>query len=210
MGFERHRVTVNGEVVGWVGYSSTSDTWCHSVVPTIEECSRRAPWVDCTHPPDVDGEPHAHVMAAVDHEAFGLHCELLYCPTCRAIIPPPHDGYVYLDYPAEWLAVAAARSPAPREDEDERMKTMGGDPECICKGNWRKIVAEHENLIGAQYEDEKGNAYTFFGLVHGDDDYYYGMSSKAGVSLLSCVGSIEGHGLRPRPLAAARLPRKDT
>jgi hypothetical protein len=80
------------------------------------------------------------------------------------------------------------------------------DAECICKGNWRKIVAEHESLIGAQYEDERGKTYTFFGLVHSDDDYYYGMSSKAGVRLLSCVGSIEGHGFHRQQRTQERKP----
>ena len=68
------------------------------------------------------------------------------------------------------------------------------DEGCICRVNWRGLVAEHEALIGRKFRDTRGNIYTFFGLVHGDDDYYYGMSGPAGTQLLSCVGSIEGHG----------------
>mgnify|MGYP003423079750 CR=1 FL=1 len=68
---------------------------------------------------------------------------------------------------------------------------------CICEGNWRKIVGEYEPLIGKKYKGYDGETYTFFGLVHGSDDYYYGMCNRdltKGVKLLSCVGSIEGHG----------------
>lgn len=76
------------------------------------------------------------------------------------------------------------------------------DNECICKGNWRNIVKDCEHLIGETYM-YKGTEYILFGLVHGDDDYYYGMSSTEGRNmLLSCVGSIEGYGFT--------LQRKDT
>lgn len=65
---------------------------------------------------------------------------------------------------------------------------------CICEGNWRTIISECQELIGRKFllgDDE----YVFFGVVHGADDYYYGMySGKSGIQLLSCVGSIEGHG----------------
>ena len=67
------------------------------------------------------------------------------------------------------------------------------DKECICQGNWRSIVKETEHLIGKRFRDNRGDVYTFFGLVHGDDDYYYGMNGNR-LALLSCVGSIEGHG----------------
>ena len=68
--------------------------------------------------------------------------------------------------------------------------------QCICKGNWQFIVTECEPLIGKQYKGYDGKEYVFFGLVHGGDDYYYGMWAKDGgrPMLLSCVGSIEGHG----------------
>lgn len=67
---------------------------------------------------------------------------------------------------------------------------------CICFGNWRKLVSEHESLIGKRYKGYDGKTYTFFGLVHGGDDYYYGMCNENGVKLLSCVGSIEGCGYK--------------
>jgi len=69
------------------------------------------------------------------------------------------------------------------------------DPDCICKGNWRAIVKECEPLIDTQFIDSRGDRFNFFGIVHGANDYYYGMSSSLiGMRLLSCVGSIEGHG----------------
>jgi hypothetical protein len=65
---------------------------------------------------------------------------------------------------------------------------------CICKGNWRQIVAEVQPLIGKRFGDKQGREFTFFGVVHSDDDYYYGMSGNSGMVLLSCVGDISGHG----------------
>ena len=71
--------------------------------------------------------------------------------------------------------------------------------ECICKGNWRDIVNETEHLLDKRFRDRKGDEYTFFGIVHGSDDYYYGMWRREDheMRLLSCVGSIEGHGFEP-------------
>lgn len=66
------------------------------------------------------------------------------------------------------------------------------DYACICHGNWRQIIREERERIGKIFVDEKGNEWRFFGVVHGDDDYYYGMSRKGELRLLSCVGSIEG------------------
>ncbi len=68
------------------------------------------------------------------------------------------------------------------------------DPDCICHGNWRTLVQEVDHLIDRQFKDASGRVYTFYGLVHGEDDYYYGMSSPLGGVLLSCVGSLETHG----------------
>jgi len=66
---------------------------------------------------------------------------------------------------------------------------------CICKGNWRNIVNENEHLIGRRFKDHLGRKYSFFGIVHGGDDYYYGMSriGNKGITLLSCVGDFECH-----------------
>jgi len=64
-------------------------------------------------------------------------------------------------------------------------------------GNWITLVKEYEPLTGRLYLND-GFLYKFFGLVHGDDDYYYGMSrvSDGQVRLLSCVGSPEGFGYK--------------
>lgn len=67
---------------------------------------------------------------------------------------------------------------------------------CICKGNWREIVKECEPLIDQKYIDSNGDQYAFFGVVHGGDDFYYGMFGGGKLKLLSCVGSIEGHGYK--------------
>ncbi|MFA6064197.1 MAG: hypothetical protein WC736_16530 [Gallionella sp.] len=67
------------------------------------------------------------------------------------------------------------------------------DEGCICKGNWRAIVNEYGPKIGRRFVDRHGDEYTFFGIVHSDDDYYYGMAKKDGTFLLcSCVGYLEG------------------
>jgi hypothetical protein len=67
--------------------------------------------------------------------------------------------------------------------------------ECICKGNFRQIVTECESLIGTRFKDHFGESFILFGIVWGDDDFYYGMyDSVLGIRLLSCVGSLEGHG----------------
>ena len=68
--------------------------------------------------------------------------------------------------------------------------------DCICKGTWRAIVKAAEPLIGKEFRNTAGNTYRFFGVVHGEDDYYYGMADKNSVRLLSCVGSIEDHGYK--------------
>ena len=70
---------------------------------------------------------------------------------------------------------------------------LGEDNECICNGNWRAIVKKTEHLLDKRFRDNLGEEFTFFGIVHGSDDYYYGMRGKT-MRLLSCVGSIEGHG----------------
>lgn len=106
-------------------------------------------------------------------------------------------------------------------DETKQVETKA-DPECICGGNWRALVKEFDSLIGTRFKDRLGKTWTFFGLVHTDEDYYYGMRDDSGVyRLLSCVGSLDGgHGFMaidgPRPegktsleigLASIRPPR---
>jgi hypothetical protein len=68
--------------------------------------------------------------------------------------------------------------------------------QCICKGNWQRIVKKSGPLLDETYKDSLGVEYIFCGVMHGSDDYYYSMWPKAGghMQLLSCVGSIEMHG----------------
>lgn len=63
---------------------------------------------------------------------------------------------------------------------------------CICTGNWRAIVNECSSLIDRKFRGNDGHVYTFFGVVHGSDDYYYGMHRAGQMALLSCVGSLQG------------------
>lgn len=80
---------------------------------------------------------------------------------------------------------------------------------CICKGNWRTIVGEVEHLIGKRfYSDIYKKEYIFFGIVHGSDDYYYGMRDADGkMDLLSCVGNFESWELT---LMGGEDPREET
>jgi hypothetical protein len=69
------------------------------------------------------------------------------------------------------------------------------DLPCICEGNWRLLVNEYQHLFGRQYIDDHGGTFTFFGLVHSEDDYYFGMCGPGvPLRLLSCVGHIVSHG----------------
>lgn len=72
------------------------------------------------------------------------------------------------------------------------------DPNCVCHGNWRILVKKYEKLLNTQYKDGAGKVYTFFGLVHASDDYYFGMSENSTKKrvLLSCVGDIEDFGFK--------------
>lgn len=71
---------------------------------------------------------------------------------------------------------------------------MEHDNNCICQGNWRLIVKESEPLINRLFrETDTEKLFSLFGLVHGGDDYYYGMIdiNSGQIRLLSCVGNIE-------------------
>lgn len=69
------------------------------------------------------------------------------------------------------------------------------DKECICEGNWRRIIKEHEPLHRRVFMGPHGERFSFSGVMDGMDDYYYVMwSPKYGYRMLSCVGSLEGHG----------------
>ena len=59
---------------------------------------------------------------------------------------------------------------------------------------WEILKKESELLIDEKFL-YKGNIYTFFGLVHGKDDFYYGMIDEMNKTiLLSCVVNLETHG----------------
>ena len=75
--------------------------------------------------------------------------------------------------------------------------------ECICRGNWRQIVQECEPLLNRKYRTADGKEWRFFGVVHGADDYYYGMCRSGEMQLLTCVGSIESQGFTLLPLDTA-------
>ena len=65
---------------------------------------------------------------------------------------------------------------------------------CICQGNWYSLVKEYEPLFNKRFVNNFGKKWRFYGLVWGGDDFYYGMYRKNKVLLLSCVGSLKGHG----------------
>ena len=134
----------------------------------------------CGSQPDVEpwhGGPRTKVMVSCVDEtcAVGPHC----------------TGNTAAVATIKWNRRAALAEP-------QEQNVAHHDDECICHGNWRAIVKESLPLLGKRFSDDKGNEYSFFGIVHGDDDYYYGMSSVPGnkVMLLSCVCEIAGHGYK--------------
>lgn len=79
------------------------------------------------------------------------------------------------------------------------MKEENEDKECICSGNWRLIIKECEDLFHKEFVYDYGdgdNVWILYGIVHTNEDYYYGMINKNSkkTSLLSCVGSLDTHG----------------
>lgn len=62
-----------------------------------------------------------------------------------------------------------------------------------------KFFQENRHLVDTWFiEKSTGKTYMFVGVTVGEDDYYYTMYSKEnGMQMLSCVGSIEGHGFHP-------------
>lgn len=61
--------------------------------------------------------------------------------------------------------------------------------------NWYEIVGEALPLLGKKFLND-GVEWYFTGIVFGDDDYYYLMTSGERYTLLSCVGTIEQHGFK--------------
>ena len=69
-----------------------------------------------------------------------------------------------------------------------KLSKIANDP------NWMDLVKKYEKKIGKRYKDRRGCVYTFFGLVHGDDDdYYYGLydSGISDLRLVSCCIRLE-------------------
>lgn len=68
-------------------------------------------------------------------------------------------------------------------------------PSVLMDENWISIVGTYDKYIDSKYTHTDGKTYCFFGLVHGSDDYYYGMVDSTGKILLcTCCGTLEGHG----------------
>ena len=64
--------------------------------------------------------------------------------------------------------------------------------ECICKGNWRKIIGEVESKMGRTYINEKNKIWRFIGVLWAEDDFYYTFWSRGSEPmLLTCVLSFE-------------------
>lgn len=78
----------------------------------------------------------------------------------------------------------------------EYLKEKNTNKGCICGGNLRALVKEHEHLFDRVFKNEKNQFFTFFGIVIGSDDYYYGLvrHSKGTVVLSSCVLRLENAG----------------
>lgn len=133
-----------------------------------------------------------------------FHCAI------RAALPPaasePH--YSSMDYGGGPFdkdgreGLNEKPDPAASKDHGTAGEAQGaGEPGCVCKGNWRLIVKEMESLVDRVYRNDRdGSLHRLFGVVDAFEDYYYGMSDADGKCLLlSCVGSIEGHGYILQP-----------
>lgn len=65
--------------------------------------------------------------------------------------------------------------------------------------NWDNLIDEYESLMGKKFLDENNVKWTFLGLLHGQDDYYYVIFRNfptVETKLLSCVGKLEDMGYR--------------
>jgi hypothetical protein len=63
---------------------------------------------------------------------------------------------------------------------------------------WIKLINQHQRDFDCIYINSDGLEYRFFGLVHGEDDYYYGMYRNGDLLLLSCVGNLDTHGYKKK------------
>lgn len=90
----------------------------------------------------------------------------------------------------EGFALAKRDSLGHQVDAPVERSAENGTDECICKGNWRLIVKESAHLLERKFRDHEGNVWSFFGFVHAEDDYYYGMWREGRMLLRSCVGAL--------------------
>jgi hypothetical protein len=68
---------------------------------------------------------------------------------------------------------------------------------CVCKGNWRSLMKQYDSMIGKNFVMQN-DIYHFFGIVHGADDYYFGMNHElSGMQLFSCVCDLKTYGFVP-------------
>lgn len=65
----------------------------------------------------------------------------------------------------------------------------------VADRNWESLQREVMPLIGRQFRSANGNICRLIGLIDGGDDYYYGMTLEGRLHMLSCVGSLEVHGM---------------
>jgi len=67
----------------------------------------------------------------------------------------------------------------------------------MIDNNWLLLLERYESLIGQIYTDIDGNHWEFYGLMHGEDDYYFVMlpiweaCCKKPVMFISCAVTIE-------------------
>lgn len=108
---EVHEVRVAGIVVGVAGYHTVSDILGEEIYATRDDLhagyDKRSGEAHCVRPPYGEN-PHPMVWADLHELRGGVADEsnpsrYLYCSFCRCLVTPPHDGYAYGDYPAEWL-----------------------------------------------------------------------------------------------------------
>ncbi len=108
MGREVHEVRVGGALIGHTAYCATSDMWLCAVEATPAEVMPTSAGLTryCEARPRRGDERlgHTAVWASVSDMWSSEAQALLYCPACRSLIPPPHDGDDYEAYPAAWTA----------------------------------------------------------------------------------------------------------
>lgn len=84
-----------GELIGYSEYSHTADVWCVPIYPSLAAvCSSRG-WT-C-----LDEEGHSLTWVMVYDPQWDPRDEfarLQACLSCRALVLPPFDGYVYHEY----------------------------------------------------------------------------------------------------------------